>query len=198
MNTIKKILFLTIITSNFLFVALFLVALFLLGRFIDITEIIGYFIIILGAIFLLSVLTLAIIKITEKNDGKAENRFFTKNAKIIILSLIIGIFITAITGLIGPRCGLEEPGGVKSGWRGLPVMYYECGMWGDTFFQGNQCLQEYETCKNHYGKNNCLLETRCIRFDIVWPILAILIDIGFWTLLAFFLINRKNNLTKQP
>ena len=34
---------------------------------------------------------------------------------------------------------MSYTGGVLSGWRGLPIPFYSCGMWGDTFRTLNQC-----------------------------------------------------------
>lgn len=74
-------------------------------------------------------------------------------------SIFIGIIITAVTSLIGRACGISDTGGVPEGWKGLPLPYYQCGVWGDTFDK-----------------------------SVVWPISAIFINLIFWCLVAYIIL----------
>lgn len=113
-----------------------------------------------------------------------------KKNRIILYSIIIGIALTLVTGLIGPRCGLAEPGGVNNGWRGLPIPYYQCGTWGDTYYNANQCIQgKIQICE---GKNKglCTVSQTCIFDTVALPVLIILIDIAFWTGIACLIMKK--------
>lgn len=53
--------------------------------------------------------------------------------KKVLVSVGMAIVLTAVTNFIGISCHFVEPGGVSSGWHGLPIPFRECGVWGDSF-----------------------------------------------------------------
>lgn len=52
---------------------------------------------------------------------------------LALLSLAGGTVLMAITSLFGAECKLAPPGGMSPGWKGLPIPYSECGVWGEFF-----------------------------------------------------------------
>jgi hypothetical protein len=55
------------------------------------------------------------------------------NKKKVLVSVGVAIVLTGVSNFIGVSCHLVEPGGVSSGWHGLPIPFRECGAWGDSF-----------------------------------------------------------------
>lgn len=122
----------------------------------------------------------------------------THNTKFLFLSFIIGLLFTALSGLVGPRCKLVEPGGVADGWRGLPLPYYQCGTWGDTLYTANQCIQGKISVCDGKDDNACKVSKVCIVEKVGTPLVIILIDISFWALMAYFVIKKLEKRYKRP
>ncbi len=120
-----------------------------------------------------------------------------KRSRIILYSIIIGIALTLVTSFIGPRCGLAEPGGVKNGWRGLPIPFYQCGVWGDTYSQADQCVQgKLLICPEKDGYQ-CKVDKSCSVYMVGIPVLIILIDITFWTGLTYLIMKKYEKKIKK-
>ena len=107
----------------------------------------------------------------------------------ILISIIIGIAITALSGLIGQGCGLAEPGGVQNGWRGLPIPFYECGSWGDTIYDIKQCTSGNVLICKDKNDEQCVVDKKCwVGFGIITTV--VLIDAAFWSILIYFAIKK--------
>jgi hypothetical protein len=102
----------------------------------------------------------------------------TKNSKNIWYSITLGIFLTAITWFIGIKCGAGETGGVNEGWRGLPIPYYQCGVWGDTISKITRCVQ-----------GMIIPQSSCI-WESFLSFLILLIDIAFWSFISYLGIKK--------
>ncbi len=109
--------------------------------------------------------------------------------KLILMSIIIGIALTALSGFIGQGCGLAEPGGIQSGWRGLPIPFYECGTWGDTMHEMKQCVSgNILVCKDKNDKQ-CVVDKKCwAGFGAITTVL--LLDAAFWSFLSYFIVRK--------
>lgn len=102
-----------------------------------------------------------------------------------MISFLVGIFFTVLSGFIGPRCKLVEPGGVSPGWRGLPIPYYECGVWGDTNRDIEQCVSgDIRIMPTMETSKKCWFDVVVIKTIVV------LLDVVIWTGLVYIIIGK--------
>ncbi len=48
-----------------------------------------------------------------------------------LISMIGGVVLTVISSFVGKGCHMVPPGGMNEGWKGLPLPFYSCGVWGE-------------------------------------------------------------------
>ncbi len=105
-----------------------------------------------------------------------------KKSNYLILSVILGICFTALSGFIGQSSVFVEPEGVSHGWRGLPIPYYEEGVLGDSFHILFDCSPI----------SDCYL-------PIIGELAILIIDVTFWSLLAYLTLRIiRNKRPKSP
>jgi hypothetical protein len=54
------------------------------------------------------------------------------NLSYVTIALLGGVLLSILGGQVGIPCGMAEPGGVNEGWKGLPLPYHSCGVWGES------------------------------------------------------------------
>ena len=98
------------------------------------------------------------------------------NGKLTGISILLGSILAGLSAFAGKSCVLAEPGGMTNGWRGLPIPYWWCGVWGDSCHAISQCVQGMSE-----PLSSCLL-------DSLINLLIFIVDLAFWSGLSFFVL----------